>query len=671
MKRLPVMCFAVGLTALTLQAGAVGTRYIGLRDADDFKGGELTGVAVDSNGVRAGFNLGKVDVPEASSVWAALSLGKDRLLLATGHEGKLIEYSAGSVKEVAKADTMVLTSIVKAFGTVLVGSLPGGRLFEYKGGKLEPWLKLEGADHVFALAYDDKAQALYAATGPEGKLLRITRDKKAQVYFDAEEQHLMSVAVGNGKVYAGGGDKAKLYELTAPGRASVLYDFGTTEVRAIRVAQNGDVFAIANEITGRNFPSTGDEKAKGSASNKAKGKGKLYRFDKSGSPEMLIELDNDYFSSLDLDPKGRPHAGTGIEGRLYTVDDQHNAVLIADTEERQVSVLLLGGSDQHVITSDPVVVHPVRGIGGPDAVWTSKVLDLGIRAQFGRLDWTSSGKVALSTRSGNTAEPDDTWSPWSADMTAASEVKSPRARYVQIRARFGDSGAALSEVVLPFMTDNLRAVITKVEAKTNGQSRIAAPNGKLKSSGGPITQSPKAEVELDWDVDNPDDDPLRFRLSQRMVGTSTWFDILQPTERLTKSSYTWDTSALPEGRYTVKVSASDEIANPPNVATRHELESNVFVIDNTPPEIEGLALAGGRKVRGTALDGVGPIARIEFSIAGTDDWIVVAADDGLLDETSESFEFDVTPLSPNGPALISVRVYDSENNSVVRSITLR
>jgi hypothetical protein len=670
MKRFQITCLSVGLTALTLQAGAVGTRYIGLRDADDFKGGELTGVAVDSKGVRAGFNLGKVDVPEASSVWAALSLGKDRLLLATGHEGKLIEYSAGSVKEVAKADTMVLTSIVKAFGTVLVGSLPGAKLFEYKGGKLEPWVTIEGAVHIFALAYDEKAQALYAATGPEGKVFRITKDKKAQVYFDSEAEHVMSVAVGNGKVYAGGGDKAKLYELTAPGRASVLFDFGTTEVRAIRVAANGEVYAIANEITGRNFPSAGDDKAK-AGGNKAKGKGKLYRFDKTGSPETLVELDDDYFSSLDLDPKGRPHAGTGIEGRLYTVDDQHNPVLIADTEERQVSVLLLSGTDQHIVSSDPVVVHPVRGVGGPDSVWLSKVLDLGIRARFGRLEWTSSGKVSLSTRTGNTAEPDDTWSPWSADSTTASEVKSPQARFIQLRARFGDANSSLSEVVLPFITDNLRAVITKVDARTTGEGRISAPGGKLQASGGPITSSPKAEIELDWNVDNPDDDPLRFRLSQRMVGTDTWFDILEPHERHTKSSYSWDTSAMPEGRYSVKVSASDEIANPPSSSTRHELESNVFVIDNTPPEIEGLVLAGGRKVRGTALDGVGPIARVEFSIAGTDDWVVVAPDDGLLDETSEAFEFDVAGLSPNGPALISVRVYDSENNAVVRSITLR
>lgn len=691
MKRLPARCFdlsrcidfsrgiafqaclILGISLVAGPATAVGTRYVGLRDAADFKGGSLEGVSVDATGtVRAGFNLGKVEVPEASSVWDVLSLGKDHLLLATGHEGRLIEYRAGAVKEVAKADNLMLTAVTRAFGTILVGSLPGAVLYEYKGGKLEKWLTLEGTDHIFALAYDEKARALYAATGPEGKLFRITSDKKAQVYFDAEEEHLMSVALGNGKVYAGGGDKAKLYEIGAPGRASVLYDFGTTEVRAIAVAKNGVVYAVANEIKERSFPSSGsDEGNKNKSSSKTKGKGTLYRFDRSGSPERLLDHEDDYFTSLALDDTGKPYAGTGVEGRLYTVDDQHNSVLIADTEERQVSALLLAGNDRYVVSSDPVTIHPVRGIGGADAIWTSKVIDLGIRAKFGRLDWTGKGTLALSSRTGNTKEPDDTWSAWSGDLKAPGEVQSPSARYIQFRARFVSDDAALSEVVLPFVTDNLRAVITRVTAKTPGASRISAPDGKTEPSGGPITADPKHQVELDWSVDNPDNDVLRYRLQYRLVGTDSWFDILEPRERLTKSSYTWETRSLPEGRYSVRVSASDEISNPPESATRHELESHVFVVDTTPPDLRGLTVVGNRRVRGTALDGVGPIARIEFSLTGTDDWIVVAPGDGVLDETSEEFEFDASAVSSAGPALISVRAYDAENNVVVRSVSLR
>jgi hypothetical protein len=303
-------------------------------------------------------------------------------------------------------------------------------------------------------------------------------------------------------------------------------------------------------------------------------------------------------------------------------------------------------------------------------VWTSKAIDLGLHARFGRLDWTSSGTVSLSSRTGNTEKPDDTWSPWSADLKNPGQIKSPGARFIQLRARFDDENAALTEVVVPFVTDNLRAVITRVTVKTAGADRISSPSSKTEASGGPITAEPKHEVDVDWNVDNPDNDVLRYRLQQRMVGTSQWFDILEPHEKLTKSNYKWDTSVLPEGRYSVRVSASDEIANPPETTTRHELESHVFVVDNTPPDIQGLGVTG-RRVHGTAIDGVGPVARIEASLAGSDDWIVVAPSDGVFDETSEEFEFDASVLSSSGPALIAVRVYDSENNVVVRSVTLR
>ena len=73
------------------------------------------------------------------------------------------------------------------------------------------------------------------------------------------------------------------------------------------------------------------------------------------------------------------------------MDAAHNAVLVADTEERQVTALLLSGKHRFVASSDPAVLHPVRGVGGPDAVWTSKVFDAGIRAHFGRMTWVADG----------------------------------------------------------------------------------------------------------------------------------------------------------------------------------------------------------------------------------------------------------------------------------------
>jgi hypothetical protein len=662
---------------LAASSYAVGTRYLTLDKEADFKGGDLKGVAVDSRGaVRAGLNLGALPVAQANSIWAALPQKDGSVLLGTGNEGKLYKVQAGAVTLVAETKALAVTSLVSAWGgTVAVGTLPDGKVLKLERGKLAELATLKGAEHVFALAFDAKNNALYAATGPEGKLFRITQQGNAQVYFDAEEQHLMSVAVGpDGAVYAGASDKAKLYKITGPGRATVLYDFGRTEVRGVAVGPKGDVYAIANELkTGFTVPAKPARTQEGAPAApiapvaKAKGKGTLYHFTPDGLPDRLYDNDDEHFTSLALGDDGRAYVGTGVEGRVYAVDRAGRVALVADTDERQVGALVLAGATRLVASSDPAVLHPLKGIGGPDAVWTSKVFDAGLRARFGRMAWEASGKVQLSTRTGNTKDPDDTWSDWSRDTDAPGPVASPPARFFQVRARFAqDPNAELSEFEVAFVTDNLKATIDDVNARSHRDSN----DDSIKTSGGPVTRKPETKLSISWKVDNPDKDELRYRLQYRLVGTATWYDLTRRDEVLTKESYDWDTSALPEGRYRVRVLASDELANPPDRVTHADAESGIVLVDNTPPRVENLR-ATGRRVQGTALDGVGPIQRIEVSLAGRDEWVPFYPKDGIFDEAREEFDFDATVLSATGPALLAIRVYDDANNFVIQNIALK
>lgn len=679
LRRLGALSLALSAFVVASGAHAVGTRHFLLDKGADFKGGDLKGVAVDSaGGVRAGLTLSASPVANAATIWAALPQADGSLLLATGNEGKLMKLVQGTSSVVAETKALAATSLVEGFGgAVLVGTLPEGRIFKLDRGKLSEFTRLKGAEHVWQLAYDAKAQALYAATGPEGKLFRITQNGDAQVFFDAEEQQLMSVAVApDGSVYAGASDKAKLYRVTAPGRASVIYDFGRTEVRAIAIAKSGDVYAIANEIKpgsqlpGRQ-PRSSDSAPAGpvSPASPAKGKGTLYRFSPDGRPDQLLDDSDEHYTSLSLGEDGRPYVGTGVEGRVYSVDQSHNSVLVADVDERQVTALAIGGKQAFVVGSDPAVVHPIKGVGGPDAIWTSKVLDAGIRARFGRMDWEATGTLSLSTRSGNTREPDETWSAWSKELENPGKVESPPARYFQVRARFAkDPKAVLTDLDVSFVTDNLRAVVTEITAKNAGE-RGSSEDG-LKSSGGPVQRKPDATLNIIWKVDNPDKDELRYRLKYRMVGSNTWYDLTKPNERVSKENYSWDTSDLPEGRYKLKVVATDELSNPADRVTSDQMESGVVLVDNTPPIVEGLKFVG-RRLQATVIDGVGPVQRVEVSVAGSDEWRPLSASDGIFDEQREAIDVDLSQILPAGPALVSIRAYDGADNFVVRNLPLR
>jgi len=661
-------------------AGAVGTRTFQLDSFSDFKGGDLTGVSVDSGGhVRAGLNLGAVPIPDASSVWSAVVLADGATLLGTANYGKVYRFNGGRTELAATTGQMAVSSMAIAWnGDVILGTFPEGKLYKIaanaQGVTATVFATLPGAEDVWGLAFDPKAKALYAATGPEGKLFRLDQGGKEQVFFDSEESHLMSVAVDDaGTVFTGSSGKGLLYKVTGPGRASVLYDFDADEVRAIVPGKNGALYAIANKFTEMaplpKKAATVVTPTPQPLKPQRPGEGVLMRFDKDGTAEPMLEDSETHYISLALGDDGLPFVGTGAEGRVYSVDDNHLARIVADTAERQVGALVMSGKRRFIATSDPVVFHEVKGAGGADAVWTSKTLDAGLRATWGRLSWRSEGAVELSTRSGNTQTPDATWSAWSAGFDAPAPVKSPAARFVQIRARWSrDAAAVLREVSLAFVTDNARAVLTSVEAAQKTLSRTLRTG--LVASGGDVTK-PSGTVKITWKVDNPDLDELRYRVSYRLDNQATWRSALKPGEKLTRTEYEWDTTTLPEGLYRVMIEATDELANPPDRVTRHTLESGTIVVDNTPPVFSKPLLMTGRKLTGELTDGLGPIARIEVAIAGTDEWRPIFPSDGIFDEATESIDQNLAALVPPGSHILAVRAYDTAGNMVSRDIEAR
>lgn len=648
-------------------SSAVGTRHFVIETAKDFKAGELEGVAVDSQGfLKAGWDLGAVEVSGADNIWAAMEHGGD-LWLATGSEGKLIRVQAGKASEVAKADAMAITSIVRAFDKTIVGTMPGGKLYELKDDKLVEFSALKDGDHIWGLSYDAQAKALFAVTGPEGKLFRVTADGTAQVYFDAEQSHLVSVLAHEGKVYVGSSDEARLYEVTGPGRARVIYDFSTTEVRAIAAAEKGGLYVVVNELKGGARSGSTDKTSPNGPSKASpqSGSGSVYLIDAQGHPEKLYEDSSDHIVSLVVDAEGRPVLGTGGEGRVVRLMPHHQSVVLADVDERQVSRVIFSGDKGWVLSSDPVVAHPIMGVGGKSATWTSEVLDAGIRARFGQISWAASGKVELSTRTGNTQKPDETWSDWSAPLSKASQVTSADGRYLQVRARLLDGDKSeVRRIDVPFVTDNLRAVVTDVSAKALA---ITSGSTGVVESGSPLEGKASSKVKLSWTVDNPDEDSLRYRVEYRLEDSASWFDALDPGSVHTSSSYDWDTENLPEGKYRVRVTATDELSNPPLRVKRHHFQSQQILVDNTAPQLTKLAL-NGRTLVGTAVDGIGPIQRFELRIAGSPEWVPFEPQDGIFDESSEDFSLDLQEFTVAEKALITVRVFDTAGNFEVRHL---
>lgn len=658
---------ALGISSVVVPTPsfAVGTRHFVLDSASEFEAGELKGVAVDSLGrLSVGLSLGTIEVPGVDAVWA-VHPSKDGVYLGTGNEGKLVLVQSGKASVVATFPALALTSISEAFDKLIVGAVPGARLLELKGGQLSPFADLPVDTQVWATCYNASERALYAATGPEGKLFRVVADGTAQVYFDAEEPHLVSVLCRGNKVLAGSSGDARLYELSGPGRARVVYDFDATEVRAIAAAQDGALYVIANELKDGGGSRTIDKTKPGEPNARAAkgGSGKLFRFSEAG-PEELYSDKSEHFVSLAIDDAGLPVIGTGNQGRLLRVGREHNRTILADVEERQVSAYVAAGAARFVVASDPVVVRPVESTFGRDATWTSEVLDCGIRARFGRPSWEQSGKVSLEARTGNTKKPDSSWSEWSAALTMGSALPVDQGRYLQLRARLLSADAVVERIDVPYVTDNLRAVITQIEIKTSASTEGSTG---VSASGSPLEGKASSKVKLSWKVDNPDEDQLRYRVEYRPKAGGNWTDALEPGAVHQNTSYEWKTDDLPEGQYIVRVTASDELSNPPSRAQKHVLTSDVVLVDNTAPKFNQLTL-GAQLLSGTVTDGVGPVQRLEVRAAGDVVWVPFEPEDGIFDQKSERFSFDYTSLGAAPGTLLTVRAYDTAGNFEVAHV---
>lgn len=635
-------------------ADAVSTRHFTLDDAASLSGGELEGTMVHSDGrVTVGVALARVELEGAALAYAVARDDDGTLYVATGDAGRIYRVRGDEVSTFAETGQLLVSSLAIAGDTLYAGTLPEGRIFRIplSTGAVEELAKPEGAEHVWDLAYRDGR--LYAATGPEGKVFAIDRQGRAQLFFDADETHVMSLAFDGDVLYAGTSDEAVVYRLRGPGQAEVVYDFPGNEITALD-ARQGLLAVAANDLPA---PRTTSTKTKGRSSNSTPrpGKGRLWRVDADGRVERIFDRDDGHFTAVRIAEDERIFVGDGAEGRVFVVDQDRTSATWADVDERQVLDIDVSGERPVFVTGDGAALYRATPATPAQARWTSKVLDAEFLARWGQLTWRGDGRVTLQTRSGNGAEPDATWTEWSAPLSSPGPVRSPAARFVQVRAQLAGD-AVLRAVQLYYLPQNQRPTLTSVGLKTSrSKNRHALPD-------------PSTTYELQWSVDNPDDDPVRYRIRYKREGQRTWRELLRSDEVLTETHYRWETSGLADGWYVVQVEASDEPANPPALVLRSTRESEPIRIDNHPPRIEGLT-ARGRVVRGRAVDALGPIARLEVAIDGRD-WLPLHPDDQLLDTASERFEVRLTDLEA-GDHVVAVRATDAAGNSATGEIAVR
>jgi hypothetical protein len=330
--------------------------------------------------------------------------------------------------------------------------------------------------------------------------------------------------------------------------------------------------------------------------------------------------------------------------------------------------------------------HAERG------TYTSDVRDGQTVSAWGVMKWgaalPSGTRVEISTRSGNTRAPDETWSDWSKayDNADGSQITSPRARYLQWRAVLvGSRNAAplLTSVTAAYLPRNIRPRVSGItihppgtvfqrqfpvdpeiagfEGDTPDRRALARVQSQSAGAGPSLGRRTyeKGLLTFVWHADDDNHDTLSYDVQYRREGETTWKTLKQG---LSDTILVWDTTSVPNGRYVIRVVASDAPSNSPTTALTGSLESTAFDVDNTPPVItvRQVKRDGNRTtVSFEVKDGESSVQKAEYSLDG-DKWITIYPRDGIADSKTEQFE--LTLEGETGSRAIIVRATDALNN---------
>jgi hypothetical protein len=528
-------------------------------------------------------------------------------------------------------------------------------------------------EHIMCLTMDPLraltqpgSPLLYAGTAHNGLVYRIDANGKGFVLYDApqaEVHHLLATPEG---IYACTGSPGRSRGLGGPGgdRLAALSSgvpgvlTSNTKSKDSEKSSKGSKTSEASANTSSTSSSAASEKEKSSSSHSASspssGENSIYRISTDGTVREVFR-EKALLRCL-IQQNGKIMVGSGMEGRLFEIDEaskEHSE--IARLDHGEIHCLLRRKDGSMVLgTGDPGKLYVLKDQFAGKATVISEVLDAKIISKWGALRWRADvpagASLTVTVRSGNVAEPDETWSDWSTEEIHPRDamVTAPTARFLQYRVTLQTTNPTATPTLhglsIRYMTTNQAPEVTGIEVPDLDAANLDNPK----------------KIKLKWTASDPNDDELTYNLYVRKTGWKSWVRL---EEDFDKKEYEWDTTTTPSGVYHFKVVASDRKDNSAEDALTGERLSAPFVVAHEPPTVT-LKVAGIQEdqalIEATATDPFVRLISASFSLNGKK-WVNIFPSDGLFDSKTESFRFKTESLKP-GTYVLVMRVQDAAGN---------
>jgi len=548
---------------------------------------------------------------------------------------------------------------------------------------------------------------LYAGTGPEGRIYKIDGSGEVAEVYKAKDKNILSLAAGeDGMIYAGSDERGLVYRIdTSDNKASVLYDSDQPEVTAILLGDDGSIYSTGTSAkimqaqekflskkgtSGRPDTQAGKKdkrlKSEGSVSLKIAGtsekriegkslKGRpgpsalpkpskasfLYKVNKDGFVTNVF-MEGAVFLCLAGDAE-HILLGTGNNGQLYSVkpDEQDEAIVYEDEQASQISAVVVIGDDIIIGTANPAKLIKLGSEYALEGVYYSGLIDAGQPSLWGKLqieaDIPEKAEVYMSCRSSNVGDVNDpTFSEWTEPVKVVGPVKldCPLGRFCQYKLILKTVEGAESPVIREVAVAN---TVPNVAPKVQ-QVKIERIEGK------------KGALGISYKAGDENQDTLVYKLEFRRVDRSGWIKL---DDDLEEDKYEWDSRTVEDGRYELRVIASDERSNTSVTKLTGSRISEVVIVDNTPPVVRRYSLSKNEcnvTLNLVLEDALSSIGKVQYTLDSNEDWKGALPVDMVYDTMVEEFVIKLKDVKA-GEHVLAIRYSDDADNGAYKTFDVK
>lgn len=537
----------------------------------NFFEGMPSGVVVFKNGTFKSL----IDYSDSLSFQAipVTSFSKDSTIyVGTTLESTILKIENGKSMKIATFDEPIVSALYVNNETIFVGTASPARLYTVKQNGEKKLVKDLETDIVNSILLKQNGD-LVVATGKPAKLFLISSTGEIQSSVSLPADHCRTIFFHDNKYYLGTATPASLYRFDNNMTPLLLSTFDGQEVTNVTNLQDNLIITVNSK--------------------KDTEKARIFRYSDKGGIEEIENFDtliNCLWSNIKEILIG------GNNGCLYYYDG--NKIGLLKKFEKPV-IQLTGniGFPKILFSSPPSLAEPLRS---NIISYTSSVIDAQNLSKVGFVKTESSNSTKTFLRAGNSPIPDTFWTSW----VLSTDVNSlPPSRYFQWKVEFLEKPETFKGITIALKGLNRAPKIESVKIHPPGEiyvknisqlgDRLVQGIHEKERAFPEIAMSRPSDTStqtyylygfrmVSFSVSDPDGDDVRIKIEIKPERSNQPFIL---TENLKENFFTFDARTLPDGLYTLILTASDRASNSKEEALIDTYETPLTEIDNTPPTI--------------------------------------------------------------------------------------